>query len=148
MNEAHLHLILNHLPIIIPVVGILIVIAALIAKSEVVVRTGLLVFVFGALCTFPAMFTGDQAEDMVEELPGVSHEQIHHHEEHAESFALASYILGVVSLFGVWASMKQKSFKQGITYSAIIICVVALFLAQQTGTSGGRIRHPEINEGK
>lgn len=144
MNQAHLHLISNHLPIIIPIVGLLVLIGGLIVRSEVVQRTSYLLFVLGALSTFPALQTGEGAEEIVEEMAGINAESIEIHEESAETFSLFSYGLGAVSLLGVWASWKKKSFSKAISLLTVAVCLVALFFAQETGTTGGQISHPEI----
>lgn len=144
MNQAHLHLVLNHLPIIIPIIGLLVLIGGLIIRSEIVQRTAFLVFVLGALSTFPAFETGEGAEEIVEEIAGINEESIEIHEEAAETFSLFSYGLGVVSLLGFWANWKKKSFSRSISLLTVAVCLVVLFFAQQTGNTGGQIRHPEI----
>lgn len=147
MNGAHWHLVVNHLPIIFPIVGTIVSITALISKSEAVKRTALFIFVLGALTTIAAMTTGEGAEEVVENISGVTENFIENHEETAETFALFSYILGAISLFGLWASFKQKSFSNIIFISALVFAFVVLFLGKQTGTSGGEIRHTEIRVG-
>ena len=147
MNGAHWHLVVNHLPIIFPIVGTIVSITALISKSEAVKRTALFIFVLGALTTIAAMTTGEGAEEVVENISGVTENFIENHEETAETFALFSYILGAISLFGLWASFKQKSFSNIIFISALVFAFIVLFLGKQTGTSGGEIRHTEIRIG-
>ena len=147
MNEAHFHLIVNHLPIIFPIVGAIVMIIGLISKSEAVKRTAYLIFSMGALAAIAAMATGEGAEEVVEKISGVSESYIKNHEEAAEIFAVLSYILGGISLFGLWASFKQKSFSTIISIGTLIFAVVVLFFAQQTGTTGGEIRHTEIRSG-
>jgi len=147
MNDAHLHLVINHFPIIVPIVGMLILLVGFVTKSDVVKRTAFGVFVLGAILTFPAMYTGEGAEDIAENLPGVTDQLIHEHEEKAETFAIVSYILGLVSLLGFWASYKQKSFANWIAIAVIVLGVAGLYLGKMTGTSGGEIRHTEIRAG-
>ena len=48
MNDAHLHLIFNHLPIVIPIVGLLVLLAGFVLKSDVVKRVALGIFVLMA----------------------------------------------------------------------------------------------------
>lgn len=144
MNDAHLHLVFNHLPIIIPIVGVLVMIGGLIVGSEVVKRTAYFIFVLGAVCTIPAFFTGEGAEETIEHLQGMDEKYIHIHEELAETFALLSYLLGAMSIFGLWASFKQKSFSTIVSYSTIVFSLVVLFFGKQTGTTGGEVRHTEI----
>ena len=66
MNEAHLHLTFNHLPIIIPIIGLLIMIGGILLKSEVIKRTAYAVFILGALATIPAFASGEGAEEIAE----------------------------------------------------------------------------------
>lgn len=145
MNPAHLHLIVNHFPIIVPIIGFLVMVCGIILKSEILKRTAYVLFIGGAIFSFMANATGEGAEETVEHLQGVSHKLIHEHEESAEVFGILSYILGGISVLGLWANIKAKSFSAIISYIAIAFSAVVLFFAQQTGTSGGEIRHPEIS---
>lgn len=144
MNGAHWHLVVNHLPIIFPIVGLIVMVTGLIAKSEAVKRTALLIFILGGLTAIAAMNTGESAEDVVENISGITENYIESHEETAETFAILSYILGGISLLGLWASFKQKTFSSLISISTLIFALVVLFFAKQTGTTGGEIRHTEI----
>jgi uncharacterized membrane protein len=144
MNGAHWHLVVNHLPIIFPVVGVIVMIAGLISKSEAVKRTAYMIFTIGALSAIVAMNTGEGAEEIVEKISGVTENYIEIHEETAETFAVLSYILGGLSLLGFWVSFKQKSYSNLVSIGTIVFALVVLFFAKETGTTGGEIRHTEI----
>ncbi len=144
MNGAHWHLALNHLPIIIPFVGICILIGGFIFKSDIVKRTAFAVFILGALTALPAFLTGEGAEEIAENLSGVTKSIIHDHEELAETFAILSYLLGGLSIVGLWSNLKQKSFANIMAALVIIASLAVLYFGKQTGTSGGEIRHTEI----
>lgn len=147
MNAAHYHLLVNHLPIIIPIVGLVVLIGGFIFRSEVVKRTSFFIFIIGALSAIAAFATGDGAEEAIEHLPGVSEQLIHAHEHAAETFAVVMYILGGVSLLALWANWKQKSYSRLLSWLVIGLSIAALLLSKQTGTSGGVIRHTEIRTG-
>lgn len=147
MNDAHLHLVVNHFPIIVPIIGLIILAAGYFTKSPVVQRTALGVFILGALMTFPAMYTGEGAEEIAEKLPGVTEALIEEHEEKAESLAIVNYLLGLISLLGFWASLKQKSFTRYVTTAIFFLGLAALLFGRMAGTSGGEIRHTEIRSG-
>lgn len=147
MNGAHWHLVVNHLPIIFPLVGVILMITGLIAKSTVINRTAFLFFILGALTAIAAMTTGEGAEEVVENIGGISENYIEAHEEAAETFALLSYILGGISLIALWASFKQKTFANGLAIGTLIFACIVLFFAKQAGTTGGEIRHTEIRSG-
>jgi len=146
MNEAHYHLVLNHLPIIIPILGLLVIIGGFIVKSEIVKRVAYCIFILGAITAFAAIATGDGAEEVVRHIDGISTNLVHEHEEKAEVFALLSYILGVSSILALWSNSKKKSYANYIAYIVIVFCIVVLYFAQQTGTTGGEIRHSEIRK--
>jgi hypothetical protein len=111
-------------------VGVIILITGLIAKSEAVKRTAYMVFSIGAITTIAAMTSGEGAEEVVENINGISENYIEKHEDAAKLFALLSYVLGGISLIGLWASFKQK------TFSSIVSIAVL-----------GEIRHDEIRSG-
>lgn len=147
MNDAHLHLAVNHLPIIFPVVGIIILITGLISKSEAVKRTAYFIFSIGSLTAIAAMTTGEGAEEIVEKIAAVNENYIETHEHAAETFAVLSYILGALSLMGLWASFKQKTFSGIFNIVTLVFACVVLYFGTQTGTTGGEIRHTEIRSG-
>jgi uncharacterized membrane protein len=144
MNEAHVHLITNHLPIIIPFIALVVLLIGLFSKSDAVKRTAFFLFILGAIATYTAFESGEEAEEIVEHMAGVSHDLIHEHEEKAELFMVLSYLLGALSLVGLWANWKKKKFSDILTYCTILLSVVVLYVAKETGTTGGEIRHPEI----
>lgn len=144
MNSAHVHLIVNHLPIIFPIVGVIVLLTGFIARSEVVTRTAWMIFILGAIAAWVAMFTGEGAEEVLEQVEDFSENHVERHEQSAEIFAILSYLLGAMSLIGLWASFRQKMFSKFIAVSTILFAAVVLFFAQQAGTTGGEIRHPEI----
>lgn len=144
MNSAHFHLVVNHLPIIFPIVALIVLAVGIGYKSELVKRLSYFLFVLSAIAAFVSMNSGESAEEMVEELSGVSHRLIHEHEEKAELMALVSYLHGVVSTVAFWASYKGKTFANLLSYVVALIAVITIYLGKQTGTSGGEIRHTEI----
>lgn len=144
MNQAHFHLVLNHLPIVFPMVGLVILVGGLIVRSEIVKRVAYTIFIMGSLSAVAALLTGEGAEDIVEKIPGISEQFIKTHEEVAEVFAILSYILGAVSLVALWSSLKQKAYSHALSFATLAFSLIVLFFAQKTGTTGGEIRHTEI----
>lgn len=147
MNGAHWHLVVNHLPIIFPLIGVIVMVTGFISKSDAVKRTALMIFMLGALAAIAAMTTGEGAEEVVENISGVTENYIEEHEETAETFALLSYILGGISFIGIWASYQRKKIFSVISIVTMVFALVVLFFAKQTGTTGGEIRHTEIRSG-
>lgn len=146
MNDAHLHMVVNHFPIIGTIFGLGVLIAGIFFKNNVVKNVGYVLFVVAAIFAAISMATGEGAEEIAEKLPSVTDEIIHEHEEMAEKLALVLYALGLVSLLGLFVNYKNHAKANLISYLAVIIAIVGVFLGKQTGTTGGEVRHTEIRE--
>ncbi|MEY4433437.1 MAG: hypothetical protein RLZZ44_1571 [Bacteroidota bacterium] len=144
MNGAHLHMVVNHFPIIGTILAIGILIAGLLSKNRSIINTAYVLFVIGAVFGILSMNTGEGAEELVEDMPGIGWKIIHEHEELAEKMALLLDILGVLSLVGLYLQYKKNGKEKLLSYIILLISVASLFVIQKVGTSGGEIRHTEI----
>jgi uncharacterized membrane protein len=144
MNDAHWHLVVNHFPIIGTIFGVGILIVGVVLKNKTSINTAYFIFIVTALFALASMSTGEGAEEMVEDLPTVGKQIIHEHEEMAEKLAIALYILGGLSIVGLFLNFKNHSKAILVTYLVLIIGAVAVFLGKETGTTGGEVRHTEI----
>ena len=117
---------------------------SLAASSSACVRASIVTFSAAAIFAAFSMGTGEGAEELVEKMPNVGKQIIHEHEELAEKLALVLYTLGVISLLGLYTNFKNHIKSKLISYLALAIAAVGVFLAQQVGTSGGEVRHTEI----
>lgn len=146
MNDAHFHLVVNHLPIIFPLVALVVLVIGFLSKSEAVKRTACVLFILTAFTVVAAMSSGEGAEEFVEGIKGFSRETIHNHEEAAEKFALLSYLLALVAAASLWLSCKQKAIAKYLFIAMAVIALGVLFLAKNVGTTGGEIKHDEIKK--
>jgi uncharacterized membrane protein len=144
MNDAHLHLVVNHFPIIGTILGLGILITGIILKNNSVKNTAYVLFIVAAIFAAFSMGTGEGAEELVEDMPSIGKEIIHEHEEMAEKLALVLYALGVISLGGLILSYLKNAKATLLSYIAVVVAVVGVYFAQQTGTTGGEVRHTEI----
>jgi uncharacterized membrane protein len=146
MTDAHYHLVVNHFPIIGTILGLGILVAGIIFKNNTVKNVSYALFIIAAVFAALSMGTGEGAEEVVEGLPNIGKNIIHNHEELAEKLAIVLYVLGLVSLFGIYTNIKNHSKAKLVSFLILIIAVVGVVLAQQVGTSGGEIRHTEIRK--
>ena len=147
MNDAHLHLVVNHFPIIGTILALGTLVAGFLLKNNSVKNTAYVLFIVAAVFAAFSMATGERAEEMVEDLPSIGKRIIHEHEEIAEKFAIVMYLLGAISILGIVLNFKNHAKAKFISIVALIVAVGAVFLAQLVGTSGGEIRHTEIRPG-
>jgi uncharacterized membrane protein len=146
MNDAHLHMVVNHFPIIGTILGLGILVAGMILKNNSVKNTAYFLFIVAAVFAAFSMGTGEGAEELVEDMPSVGKKIIHEHEEIAEKFAVVMYVLGFCSLLGIYFDYKNHVKAKLVAAIVLIIAIVAVTLASFVGTSGGEIRHTEIRE--
>jgi len=147
MNQAHLHLLFNHLPILGTLFGILILAGGYLLKNNTVKRTALGIFVLSALCAIPAYLTGEGAEEIVEGLPGVSENLMEAHEDLANIFLWMVGALGLFSLATFYADFKSKKIAATLYALTLVAAIGTMVFAQRVGSSGGEIRHTEIRSG-
>ncbi len=144
MNDARLHLVVNHFPIIGTIFGLGILIAGMVLKNKTAINIAYILFIISAIFGFASMYTGEGAEEMVEDMPSIGDRIIHEHEEMAEKLALILYVLGAISLVGLYLNIKQHSKAKVVTYLALTVAVVGVFIGKEVGTTGGEVRHTEI----
>ena len=145
MNDAHLHMVFNHFPIIGLFFGIGILAFGIFKKHTILVNTAYVMFIFCMIMAKATMMTGEGAEEIVEEI-GISHDIIHNHEEVAETFMKVLYVLGILSILGLVANFKKYAKASIVSYVVLVLAIGAAVLSKSVGTSGGEIRHTEIRE--
>ena len=144
MNPVHLHLMLNHVPVLGSVFGLLLLGAALLRKSRELQKVSLAVCVIAAAVAIPVYFTGEPAEERIEHLPGVAKAIIEEHEE-AAVVALASILaLGAVAAAGLIVFRGQRSIPRWFVNASLIMALVTVGLMLRTANLGGKVRHTEI----
>ncbi|NHN25869.1 hypothetical protein FIA58_009300 [Flavobacterium jejuense] len=146
MNDAHLHMVINHFPIIGLIFGTGILLVGIVLKNKSVQNTAFLLLAIAAIFGFASMATGEGAEEMVEDLPNIGHKIIHEHEELAEKFVLFLYATGLLGLISFYLNLKNNSKVKFVMYATLGVAILTCVFAKSVGTSGGEIRHTEIRE--
>jgi hypothetical protein len=145
MNPAHVHLILNHVPLFGALAVTVLCTIALLKRQQDLARGGLVVAVLTALFGLVVYLTGEPAEELVENLSGVSEAVLESHEE----IALVATV--VVGAYGLLALGGLVAFRHGVTMRVtrilLVLSLVPLAAIAYTAYLGGQIRHSEIRPG-
>jgi uncharacterized membrane protein len=144
MDFPHLHLLLNHFPIIGTIIGVALFIVSLPAKTEDLRRSSLIVFVVAALLTIPAFMTGVGAHEKMVNDPSVSNALIQRHEGAAELAVWFMEITGALAVIALWQSVRSASQPRWNTRAILVLSLVTVGLMARTGNTGGEIRHSEV----
>lgn len=149
MDAVHIHLLLNHLPVISTIFAVPLFAYALLRKSDEMKRLSLIILVFAAVVAIPVYLTGEPAEEAVENLAGVSHSIIEEHEDAAKISMIFLMMTGVLSLAGLFLMRTKKAFVAGwFVLISLLFSVISAGLIARTANLGGQIRHSEIRAGK
>lgn len=149
MNSAELHLAINHLPIAATLFGIFILIGALLVKNDMVRKTGLLFLIAAGLFTIPAVITGEDAEDIIENmaLGEEMHDIIHEHEEMAESARWVSLGVSLLAILAFYFTHTKKAPAKIFTLVTLLAAIGSMAYLANVASSGGDIRHTESRDG-
>lgn len=146
MNLIHLHLMLNHAPILGTVFGLGLLGFGLWRKSMDNQKAALGVFVLAALLAVPVYLTGEPAEDAVENRPGVSQPIIEAHESAATSAFVGVGLIGVAALGGLIVFRRGKPLPVWFGSAILGTSLIVGGLMAWTANWGGQVRHTEVRK--
>lgn len=148
MDFAHLHLMLNHVPVIGSVFGFIILLASLFARSKGATAVGLILLVVSAIAAVPVYLTGEPAEEIVEKLPGVTESITGQHESAAAislGLAIAAGLFAAAAL--VFSRVRTSKLPSYLVIATLMVALLTGVSMLQTANLGGQIRHTEIRSG-
>jgi uncharacterized membrane protein len=144
MSEHHLHLLFNHFPIMGSFFGLIILITGMVLGNSIVRRVGYALLIAAAVFSLPAFFTGEGAEEVVENLPGIGHDIIHEHEEMAELSLWLAEFMGLTALLSFFLDLRKHRLNLQFSILTLVLSILCFGSMIRTGNSGGEIRRPEI----
>lgn len=151
MTQAHLHLMLNHVPVLATVAGALILTVALIRGHRGAVRVSLWFFVVAALVAVPVFLSGEGAEEVIEALDLAGEPVVEAHEEMALWGFVATLLVGLLAgaslAFEGVVSGADVPVGRWLERGTWVLSVAAAVLMGWTAYLGGQISHPEIRPG-
>ena len=141
MSGAHLHLLLNHIPTVGFGVAMVLFAAGLMKKSEDLKQASFVAFFVNALLAIPAYVSGNAAEFVIRDQPGVSATLLTAHQNAAVLGLIFVQITGLVGWVALWRFQRW-------TIPALLALSAATFaFMARAANIGGGIRHPEILAG-
>jgi len=147
MDQAHLHLLITHLPIFGSISGAFVLGYGLWSKSDQTKIAAYFLFVISAIGAGIAYLTGEGAEEAVENIQGVTKTIIERHQDFALYALVGLIVLGITSLFALFTTYKKTPLSKTISIVTLFISLISFALVARTGWLGGQIRHSEITTG-
>ena len=144
LNFAHLHLLLNHFPIIGTIVGLALFLVSFVGNNKDLRRASYIVFAGIALLTIPTFLSGFGAQLGIQGKPGVSDALVARHEGSAELALWFMFATGAFSLIALWQSHHKARAADWLIGTVLFLSLLTTGLMARVGNTGGDIRHPEI----
>ncbi len=135
MNAAYLHLLTNHIPVFGFLFGAGLLAYGMVRGNTEIKRVAAFILLLAALGTIVAYFSGHNAEEMVEHLPGVLEEAIEKHEEAAKFPLYLSIITGLLSAVYLFLPFRFGD------WALLLLSVLSLGGGVYAAKTGGAIRH-------
>src|SRR5436305_8331886 len=118
---AHVHLIMNHFPILGSIFVLILFIIALVFKNGFLQKLSLWFLVGVALATAIAYVSGEKGEGAVQGLPQVSDTMIALHKQVAKYGLVIMFIAGVIALGGIILYSKRFVLPVYLRISVLVI---------------------------
>jgi uncharacterized membrane protein len=147
MDQTHIHLLITHLPIFGSILGGLVLAYGLWSKSSDTKIAAYFLFIISSIGAGISYITGEAAEETVENIQGIIEANIKTHEEFALFALISLIILGVVSVLGLFLTIRKSPLTRTTAYLILFISLISFGLVARTGYLGGQIRHTEISNG-
>ncbi len=143
MTIVHIHLLLNHVPIVGAALGAVLLAYAVVRRSSEVAKVALALFAALAAVTVAVFFTGEPAEEAIEHMPGFSNAIVESHEELALVSTIAFAGLGALGLAAL-AYFRRRLLPRWVAATGLALSLTISAMMAVTANLGGQIRHSEI----
>ncbi len=149
MNSAHLHLVINHFPVIGTLITLFVLAIGIMKKSDDVKKTAMLVLILTSLVTIPVYVSGTNAEEMIEgTYEDVDESFIESHEDFALYSFIAMNIAGAIAILSMFLYKKPKELPNKFAIFMLALLLMVNGMMAYTANLGGKIHHPEIRQDK
>lgn len=143
MNFAHVHLLLNHIPVIGLPVALSFLLFSLLTNNMGTQRFGYFVLIALAILTVPTYFTGEPAEHVIRHLPDFSERYVSAHENSALISVILTSLTGVLALSALYFQ-KNEARRRFLGKSVFVVACLATLSLAYTSNLGGEVRHSEL----
>ncbi|MGD0135215.1 MAG: DUF6644 family protein [Bryobacteraceae bacterium] len=148
MDLAHIHLLVNHFPVIGTIIGGGLFLISLITNSDDLKRASLVVLLGIALLSIPTYMSGNGAQQALASQKDLSKSLIETHEGVALEATAFMEILGAFAWLGLWQFRRLARVPRWNLAVILVLTLVTLVLMARASNIGGEIRHAEIRAGQ
>jgi hypothetical protein len=144
LSATHLHLMLNHVPVLGTIFVLIVLLWGLLRRSREITTLGLIFAVILSLATIPVYLTGEPTEHQQRNAAWFDRDRAHEHEEKAERGLIAVLITGALSLGALYLRRGGRPGNRAVTGLAVAGVAVSAALFALAALEGGEIHHEEL----
>jgi len=146
MNLAHLHVMLNHVPSLGSIAGLVLLVAGIYKKNDAVKQFAFQVLVMITMALLPTYISGAEAQRMVEKNPSYSGPMVQFHQNAAMITLVLMTFAGMFAWLGVWEYRRRERCRRSTTTATLLLTIASVTFVLLTASIGGKISHPELRE--
>lgn len=144
MDAAYAHLLVNHFPIVLSVVGALAALLSIFTRHRGTWTFALGALLLAALTVYPAVFSGERAEHVMEKAWYVDEKMLEAHEQAAKLALWGVLATGLFAIAGIWRERTAYTGGRAVlaspTWMRAFVAIAALasagLLARTAWTAG------------
>lgn len=143
---AHLHLVVNHLPVVAAPFAVVLMAAGALVRSEHLKRAGLATSATAALLAAAAYVSGGRAEHALDAIADASGPRIEEHEEAAEAALIVAGLSGAAAGAALALAIRRGATPRFALAIPLVLALAAAVVLGRAAYLGGPIRHSEIRD--
>jgi uncharacterized membrane protein len=144
MNWPYLHLVTNHFPIILTMTGTTAALVAFVLRRRAIWIYAVATLSIAGLASVPVFLSGNQAQETMEDQPGVAKAALDSHEEASEVALWVTLAMGVAAAMAWWRTVREDRRGPSPAWIRPVVLVAALAgmgMISYAAFLGGRIVH-------
>ncbi len=145
MNQTHIHLLVNHIPVLGVFFGASLLLYGIIKKNtdtQLAAHVLLVIAALGAVITY---VTGEPAEHTLKKFADASHHLIEEHEDAALYALIVMCVSGLFAAISAYLIVMKDRLAERLGKVVIAIAFLAFIIIARTAYLGGQIRHTETS---
>jgi hypothetical protein len=150
MTPEHLHLVVNHIPVLGAAFALIPLLTGLILRNRACLICGLVMAMVAGWTTPLVMGTGEEAYERYEHgapaayLDAEAEKYLHIHEERAETWSKLLYLAAVIATAALLANLRKWSYAKPLAQLTVLFCLISILAGAWIAQSGGKIRRPDF----
>ncbi len=143
INWPYIHLLINHFPVVLAIVGLGVVILAMIFQRRVIWLYAMVTLTAAGALVYPVRLSGDEADEALRDPWYIKHGVIEAHNDASLYALIFLLIAGAVSAYGWWRAVKRpdEPIPAWIKTAVFLTALLGSAAVARTAYLGGKIIH-------